>query len=460
MVFVNRVDVVVGGQYGSEGKGAVAAAMVEQARYNLLVRVAGPNAGHTVIDQADHKRALRQIPAAGILDHDADLYIAPGSEVDWSVLLDDIAVYEEAGAPWKGRLYMSPEATLLETRHHELEGEREFGLAGSTRKGVGAARADRAMRRAFRMVDMDSLLKESGIIVGDPPDCARAMLEGTQGYWLGTHAGLYPYCTSSDCRAIDFLAMSGLRYASAQATVVLRSFPIRIAGNSGPLEDETTWEEIGVAPEYTTVTKKMRRVGQWETGRTDDAIKANYIGATPPNIAMTFMDYVADTPAEQFEWATKLLGGWAGRLRYIGNGPDSGFWASNHSQIAAAAPPPAAGSEAGAEGRAVTPPLDPAPATDRLHRWWADQSRAEADRLVPKAVEYGSYDLRMIGEMMGEVLGRDDDTELGVLFYLIGKIARVASALRDGHKPSVDTLTDIAIYARMAIYIREHGQWP
>lgn len=326
MTHTEYVDVLVGGQYGSEGKGAVAAAMVEARKYDLLVRVAGPNAGHTVIDRSGTPRALRQLPAAGVLDHVVNLYIAPGSELDLGVLEHDIETFAAAGAPVAGRLYISPEVTVIEDIHHNLEASPTFGYFGSTRKGVGAARAARVMRKAKRVCDVNqSVFDQLGAQVGQPPDAGQTLIEGCQGYWLGSHAGLYPYCTSSDCRAIDFLAMSGLSWGKAWATVVFRSLPIRIAGNSGPLQDETTWEEIGVPPEFTTVTKKMRRVGRWEPDRVEQAIADNYVGH-PPRVAMTFMDYLSPHVEQQFEHAVKLLGHRSNLLRYVGNGPQSGFW--------------------------------------------------------------------------------------------------------------------------------------
>lgn len=322
-----HIDVVVGGQYGSEGKGAVAAALVKSRQYDALIRVAGPNAGHTVIDKGGVPRALRQIPAAGLLDTVPNLYIAPGSEVDIEVLRADLALYEAAGVPTLGRLYVSPEATVISRYHHTLEASPNFGNEGSTRKGIGAARSERILRKVQRVADVDPApFDELGVIIGSPSLADRAMVEGTQGYWLGSHAGLYPYCTSSDCRAIDFLAMAGCTFQSAQAMVVFRSYPIRIAGNSGPLEHETTWEEIGVPPEFTTVTKKMRRVGWWESSRLFDAIHQNRIGDRWPNVAMTFMDYLSPDPVEQVKHALALLGPYADRLAYIGNGPDEGFW--------------------------------------------------------------------------------------------------------------------------------------
>jgi len=109
---------------------------------------------------------------------------------------------------------------------------------------------------------------------------ALVVIEGTQGYGLGLHAGHYPTCTSSDTRAIDFLAMAGVMpwapgVDGVSIWLVARVFPIRVAGASGPLKGETTWEELGLPEERTTVTKKIRRVGEWDAELIRDAVVAN-----------------------------------------------------------------------------------------------------------------------------------------------------------------------------------------
>lgn len=106
---------------------------------------------------------------------------------------------------------------------------------------------------------------------------------------------------------------------------------------------------------------------------------------------------------------------------------------------------------------------------DPLRDWWMAQAAAEADKLIPKAQEYGSFDLELTGRLLAEMVNpdrlplADQDWQLmerGIVFYLAGKVARLVSAIRDGHTPSDDTFMDISIYARMALYIREHKQWP
>lgn len=104
--------------------------------------------------------------------------------------------------------------------------------------------------------------------------------------------------------------------------------------------------------------------------------------------------------------------------------------------------------------------------TQVLRDWWIDLAATEADRVLPKAIEYGSTDLREIGRTMRDCLnyrGKHTDAtdaELGVYFYLVGKIARWTDAIREGRKVSDDTLHDIGVYVRMAQRIRAVGGWP
>lgn len=109
-------------------------------------------------------------------------------------------------------------------------------------------------------------------------------------------------------------------------------------------------------------------------------------------------------------------------------------------------------------------PAEALPPEDSLSRWWQAKAADEIERTVPKAVEYGSTDLIDIGLMLARTMNRpvteEEAAELGVFFYLIGKIARWQSAIERGERPSDDTLFDIGVYVRMAQRIRDAGAWP
>jgi adenylosuccinate synthase len=322
---MSSIDIITGAQYGSEGKGHVTAQLVH--KYNNIdqrttnIRVAGPNAGHTVIDQGGMAHPLRTIPVAAAINPDADLYIAPGSEIDLDVFRQEILNLRQAGHPVRN-LYVSGEATLLTNKHKDQETQLDMhNKIGSTGKGIGAARADRIMRTAERVIDnweARTLITSMKAQILTAPEHLLFManqlnqhnrhilIEGTQGYGLGLHAGRYPQCTSSDARAIDFLSMAGISPWSPGVDrvtpwLVARVYPIRVAGNSGPLAGETSWEELGLPEEYTTVTHKTRRVGEWDARLMREAAVANGIAVhqysmapidynAPGRVALTMVD--------------------------------------------------------------------------------------------------------------------------------------------------------------------------
>ena len=100
-----------------------------------------------------------------------------------------------------------------------------------------------------------------------------------------------------------------------------------------------------------------------------------------------------------------------------------------------------------------------------LEAWWLAMAQEEIERTVPKAIEYGSTDLDEIGRQMlaaGLHEGNHETPteELGVYFYMVGKMARWTDAIRTGRRVSDDTLFDIGIYVRMVQRIRSAGGWP
>lgn len=304
--------IVCGAQFGSEGKGNVAAWLSSEEEGAVCVRVGGPNAGHTaMLDGVKYK--LQQIPTGAL--HDAKCIIAAGSEIDLDILHSEIATLHQAGFSILDNLFVDAHATILTKEHSQVEmagkPHGEAGLTariGSTGKGVGAARSARIMREAivvsqvahdghlilddFRVPVCDGTLElTNDIELGCP-----IIIEGTQGYGLGLHTHYYPHTTSGDVRAIDFLAQAGLSpwaFPGIEVAVwlVARTFPIRVAGNSGPLANEISWEELGQKPEFTTVTNKIRRIGRWDAELVREAIFQNG-GVHNVNLALMFLDYV------------------------------------------------------------------------------------------------------------------------------------------------------------------------
>lgn len=360
MAMKQQLHVVVGGQFGSEGKGAFIGALFGRKfrRGWAAVRIAGPNAGHTVYtreqgDLGSTKVVVRSIPAAAaVAPLDTLLLIGPGSEVDLDVLRAEISDLDAFGFRVSPRLFVHEQATLLEAKHRDEEGGNDGPIQlriGSTGKGVGAARSDRVMRTASVYGAWGSWESwEAGRGVSDRGyrellEDRNIMVEGVQGFGLGLHAGYYPFCTSSDCTAADFVAMAGLSPWEYDPTVwlVVRTFPIRVAGNSGPLPFETSWEALGertdgyIKPEFTTVTKKMRRVAEYDPGLVERAVRAN--GPSVTKIALMFADYI-DPRVAGVSGANSYLGSEVldfvrmveetsgAEVSFVGTGPKTGVW--------------------------------------------------------------------------------------------------------------------------------------
>lgn len=304
-----KVTALVGAQFGSEGKGLVAAALADQ--YPIHVRTGAPNAGHTYYDEHRVKVVARSIPC-GAINRSALLVIGAGAFIDLDLLLEEVAFLDARGWNVTERLFVDPKAALVDPiRHHQLEGGvrgRAHELIGSTGEGVGPARMAKLARGTFsgdlawsRLEHAGDerpagIFRQAGIKLVDTAqmlnqlydDGSSILLEGTQGSGLSVTHGPWPYVTSCDTNAGQLAVDAGLAPGLVNDVIlVARTFPIRVAGRSGPLPKETSWEAIGERPEYTTVTKKERRVGMFHEATVRRAVMLN----RPSGIALTFLDY-------------------------------------------------------------------------------------------------------------------------------------------------------------------------
>ena len=98
-----------------------------------------------------------------------------------------------------------------------------------------------------------------------------------------------------------------------------------------------------------------------------------------------------------------------------------------------------------------------------LTGWWLEHAASEAEQTVAKMEEYGSGDLVEIGRQLAKMQGRtvispQEAMELGCMFYILGKVARITSAVERGDRPSSDTWFDLSVYAKMVLAVRA-GAW-
>ena len=288
--------IVVGGQYGSEGKGKVTALLVSMHEEPWVVRCGGPNSGHTVSIRG-REVVLRQVPA-GADCPGALLLLSAGCAVDEEVLLNEV---HGLGLEPE-RIVVDPRAVLIQDEDRERERSLR-GRIGSTCSGTGAALIRRMGRSAeVRLVADSQKLQDRVRVAGVAPlvhshlDCdGHVIVEGTQGFGLSLlHGTSYPYETARDTTAAAFAMEVGLSPRQVDDVVmVIRTFPIRVGGNSGPLADETTWEEVQSLsgaprpfPEYTSVTKRLRRVGGFDI----ESVKKACLYNRPTALAVMGLD--------------------------------------------------------------------------------------------------------------------------------------------------------------------------
>jgi adenylosuccinate synthase len=294
-----RVTVVVGGQYGSEGKGKVAQYLARAENAAVAVRVGGPNSGHTGIASDGSAVILRQLPTAALLPEPMCV-LGAGSYIDVDLLLREI----EYTSLNPRRLLIDENAVVVtyEDRAEEAQ-DRLADRIGSTCSGTGAAVRKRVARRSRQ--DLVAEVPELEPYVGDAAGLLRAhldegnrvLIEGTQGFGLSLlHTREFPYATSRDTSAAGAVSEAGLSPLDIDRVVlVLRTFPIRVAGNSGPLLNETDWEVVSsegghdeLLAEYTSVTQRLRRVARFDPEIVRRAILVN----RPSMIVLNHVDYV------------------------------------------------------------------------------------------------------------------------------------------------------------------------
>jgi adenylosuccinate synthase len=299
------VSLVVGGQFGSEGKGKVALEIVRRDRaVAAVIRVGGTNSGHTVVGADGQTYALRQLPAAAV-DRSVQVILPPGSYIDVAIFSNEVS---RLGLG-PGQVVVSPMARTITGEHKAWERSADLNWSiGSTQSGTGAAVMAMTARgaatfplhsvQAGETKELQPFLNDTGLTLRRLlDDGRRVVIEGTQGFGLSLlQGGYWPKATSRDTTAAGFLAEAGLSPLDVDdVTLVIRCHPIRVAGDSGPLLGETSWERIaaegGITEdirELTTVTAKLRRVGRFDPEIVRRAIQAN----RPSRIVLNHLDYV------------------------------------------------------------------------------------------------------------------------------------------------------------------------
>lgn len=342
--------VVVGTQWGDEGKGKVVDWLTDHAR--AVVRFqGGHNAGHTLVIKGV-KTALQLIPS-GIMRDGVACFIGNGVVVDPTHLLAEIQRLEGIGLDVRSRLRLSESCPLILPFHVEVDRAREAlretsgaGKIGTTGKGIGPAYEDKVARRALRVQDLKhperfakklhELLELHNFALGGylksrplafQPIYDEAMrmaeqlrpmmadvgyelykinqaggnilFEGAQGTLLDIDHGTYPYVTSSNCVAGNAAAGSGVGPDQLHYVLgITKAYTTRVG--SGPFPTELPMDEPGtvghhlstVGQERGTVTGRPRRCGWLDAAALKRAIIINGVSG----LCITKLDVLDGLP--------------------------------------------------------------------------------------------------------------------------------------------------------------------
>lgn len=281
-----KATAIIGAQFGSEGKGKTALYFAKKQEADVVVRSGGTNAGHTI-----NGKVYSNLPAA--CESGAISLISAGSFISVEKILKEIKSIS-------GKVFIDPKAIIIQQK--DIVSERSnLSHISSTCSGTGVALINKLWRNkkiifAKDVYDLQPYIKDTTEILFS---AKRIIIEGTQGFGLSIHhSPYYPYVTSRDTTAAAFVSEIGISPLNVDTIVlVCRTKAIRVAGNSGPLEEETTWKELNLLPEYTSITKKIRRIGGFQKGIVDKAIKINQ----PTHLVLNHCDYL-----NQFDLNTLL----------------------------------------------------------------------------------------------------------------------------------------------------------
>jgi adenylosuccinate synthase len=334
----NRTVVVVGAQWGDEGKGKLVDVLAERADWVVRYQ-GGANAGHTV-DLGDVGFVLHQIPS-GILHEGVRCAIGNGVVLDPENLFAEIDGLVKDGIDVEGRLYVSDRAHLVLPYHKLIDSESSHSQSiGTTGRGIGPAYEDKIARRGVRVLDLrdpkrlrdlvernteranaqlsgfgsakradvsftldllaslaDRLLplaEDVGLMVHRAQKSGAAvLLEGAQGSLLDVDHGTYPYVTSSSTTSGGAATGVGIAPTSIDAVLgIVKAYTTRVGAGPLPTEmDDAMGERVrALGNEFGATTGRARRCGWFDAVVVRYAKRIN--GLT--DIAVTKLD-VLDT---------------------------------------------------------------------------------------------------------------------------------------------------------------------
>ncbi len=328
-----KANVVIGGQFGSEGKGKTYGWIYEHEQVDVSICDFSPNAGHTCWLPNGTKAVSKVIPLGAW--YGKKCLIGPHAVFDVNRFHDEVDNSILHVSEFT-KILVNPNVSILS----EWDAERErafYSGISSTMQGSCEAQIHKMRRNP----NGDSLARHklNEIFIGDTFDVANTaldngetlLIETAQGFDLGLNHGFFPYVTSRDClvgRVLDNAGVSPRRLGNVIG--VIRTFPIRVGnvegGWSGPCyndQKEITWDEVskirGVETiERTTVTNRVRRVFTFSFMQLTRFMNI----VRPTHLVINFADYLPKPTLDSFlEQVINTAGMYDCQLFMLGTGP-------------------------------------------------------------------------------------------------------------------------------------------
>ena len=270
-------DIVVGLQYGDEGKGKVTHQLAKNNDYTHVVRYnGGCNAGHTIYHEG-RKFVTHHIPCGVFFGIRS--VIGPGCVVNIKSLFKEISELESAGIPVKSLLKIASNVHII-TDFHCAEDSKDIKI-GTTRTGNGPAYRDKYSRKGVRALechDIREFIVDMYTELHDNPefDEVRVLCEGAQGFGLDIDWGDYPFVTSSHCTTAGAIA-NGIPHTTIRDVWgVAKVYETYVGAKS--FEDSTNdiFEKIRIAgSEFGATTGRPRQVGWLELEMLKKSLRVN-----------------------------------------------------------------------------------------------------------------------------------------------------------------------------------------
>ena len=283
--------VVMGAQWGDEGKGKIVDYLAEEAKY--VCRFAGgANAGHTIVVDGK-KYALHQVPS-GILYPNKTVFLGSGMVIDPEALFNELQMLSDSGINWEGRVFISDRAHIVLPGYREMDKQCDAARKrpiGTTGRGIGTTYSQKSERDGIRLADLDWEEKMADLDQADKDFLApymdrllsmridiaakmweirneKVLFEGAQGAMLDLDSGTYPYVSSGASCSAGASTGSGIGPRALDKIYgVFKAYQTRV-GN-GPMPTEFNAESEGelcdyvrnTGNEFGVTTGRARRCG-------------------------------------------------------------------------------------------------------------------------------------------------------------------------------------------------------